>query len=283
MPATCASCGESLSEHSEMKGRFIVPEQGFVAASETETPGETAPQRTYASQVYFTEYRSSKEDQAEEKQLIFNTELSSSKLSVYTGYSNHGWLAMVNNGFGRGFRICGWCGWAEPVELAPGLKGTTKHNNPLTGRPCNGSTKTYHLGHRFMTDVLEISLDGSHKLLHGRSSMMSLMYALLDGASDALGIRRDDVDGTLFYKDYGKPPHMILYDTVPGGAGHVERINNKLLMVAESALKKVSSCECGEDTSCYNCLRNYRNQFYHDDLQRGMAVKLLEAMLNNVE
>jgi len=52
------------------------------------------------------------------------------------------------------------------------------------------------------------------------------------------------------------------------------------LQVTESALKKVSSCECGEDTSCYNCLRNYRNQFYHDDLQRGMAIKLLEEMLN---
>ena len=95
--------GEPLSGHTEMKGRFIVPEQGFVAASETETPGETAPQRTYASQVYFTEYRSSKEDQAEEKQLIFDAELSSSKLSIYTGYSNHGWLAMVNNGFGTRF------------------------------------------------------------------------------------------------------------------------------------------------------------------------------------
>jgi len=280
VPPICKSCGETLSGHTEMKGKFIVPEQGFVAASKTETPGETAPQRTYASQVYFTEYRSSKEDQSEEKELILDEKLTSSKLAVYTGYSNHGWLAMVNDGFGRGFKICNWCGWAEPVELAPGLKGTTKHNNPLTGKPCNGSTKAYHLGHRFMTDVLEISLDGSHQLLHGRSSMMSLLYALLDGASDALGIRRDDVDGTLFYKDFRKPPHMILYDTVPGGAGHVERINNKLLMVAKSALKKVSSCECGDDTSCYNCLRNYRNQFYHDDLQRGMAVKLLEEMLN---
>jgi len=278
VPPTCASCGESLSGNTELKGKFIIPEQGFVAASETETPGETAPQRTYASQVYFTEYRSSKEEQNEDKDLIIDEKLTSSRLTVYTGYSNHGWLAMVNDGFGRGFKICNWCGWAEPVELAPGLKGTTKHNNPLTGKPCNGSTKAYHLGHRFMTDVLEISLDGNIK--YSRSSMMSLMYALLDGASDALGIRRDDVDGTLFYKDFHKPPHLILYDTVPGGAGHVDRINNKLLQVTESALKKVSSCECGEDTSCYNCLRNYRNQFYHDDLQRGMAIKLLEEMLN---
>jgi len=280
VPPICASCGEALSGNTEMKGKFIVPEQGFVAASETETPGETAPQRTYASQVYFTEYRSSKDDQDEEKELVIDEKLTSSNLTVFTGHSNHGWLALVNNGFGRGFKICNWCGWAEPVPLAPGIKDTNKHNNPLTGKPCNGGTKPYHLGHRFMTDVLEISLDGKERFLYRRSSMMSLMYALLDGASDALGIRRDDVDGTLFYKDFRKPPHLILYDTVPGGAGHVERINNKLFQVAEFALKKVSNCECGEDTSCYNCLRNYRNQFYHDDLQRGMAIKLLEVMLN---
>jgi hypothetical protein len=280
VPPTCSSCGESLAIRTEMRGKFIVPEQGFIAANEAETPGESAPQRTYASQVYFTEYRSSKEDTSDEKELILDPELTSFNLRVYKGYSRHGWLAMVNDGLGRGFKICNWCGWAEPIDFAPGIKGKAMHTNPLTGKPCKGSTKPYHLGHRFMTDVLAISLDGNHELLYRRSSMMSLMYALLDGASEALGIRRDDVDGTLFYKDFRRPPHMILYDIVPGGAGHVERIHNKLLMVTETALQKVANCECGEDTSCYNCLRNYRNQFFHDDLQRGMAVILLETMLN---
>lgn len=282
VPPTCSSCGESLSEKTEMRGKFIVPEQGFIAANEAETPGESAPQRTYASQVYFTEYRSSQQD-ANEEELILDTELTSSNLRVFKNHSRHGWLAMVNDGLGRGFKICNWCGWAEPIDFSPGIKRRSTHKNPLTGKDCNGSTKPYHLGHRFMTDILAISLDGVHELLYRRSSMMSLMYALLDGASEALGIRRDDVDGTLFYKDFRKPPRMILYDTVPGGAGHVERIHNKLYQVAETALEKVKSCECGADTSCYNCLRNYRNQFYHDDLQRGMAVKLLEAMLNKKE
>ena len=131
-----------------------------------------------------------------------------------------------------------------------------------------------------MTDVLDISLDGRLQLLYSHSAMMSLMYELIDGASESLGARRDDVDGTLFYKDFQRPPHIILYDTVPGGAGHVERINKKLRLVTETSLSKISTCECGEDTSCYNCLRNYRNQFYHDDLQRGMAIELLKVMLN---
>jgi superfamily II DNA/RNA helicase len=278
IPPTCRSCGGSLTQKTEMKGKFIIPDQGFIAANEAETPGEAAPQRTYASQVYFTEYHS--KEGAAEDELILDSELTSSNLRVFKSYSRHGWLAMVNDGLGRGFKICNSCGWAEPIDFSPGLKGKSVHNNPLTGKPCNRTPKNYHLGHRFMTDVLEISLDGRHELLFGRASMMSLMYALLDGASEELGIRRDDVDGTLFYRDFGKPPHMILYDTVPGGAGHVERIHNKLLQVTGSAMEKVSNCECGEDTSCYNCLRNYRNQFFHDDLQRGMAMKVLELMLN---
>lgn len=273
---TCKSCSESLPA----KAKFIIPEQGFIAANDTESPGESAPQRTYASQVYFTEYRDSKDTPQDESDLEIDDSLTSSNLQVYKKYSQHGWLALVNNGFGGGFRICRYCGWSEPIDFSAKLKIKSAHKNPLTGKDCKGGTNTYHLGHRFMTDVLDISLDGRHSLLRDRSAMMSLMYALLDGASDALGLRRDDLDCTLFYKDFQRPPHIILYDTVPGGAGHVERINKKMRLVTEVALSKVSSCECGEDTSCYNCLRNYRNQFYHDDLQRGMAIKLLEVMLN---
>ena len=273
---TCKSCAATLPS----TAKFIVPEQGFIAANDTETPGETAPQRTYASQVFFTEYRSSRDDVKDENDLELDTSLTSSDLRVYKKYSQHGWLALVNDGFGRGFKICRHCGWSEPIDFSPGIKGKTIHKNPLTGKDCKGATSSYHLGHRFMTDVLEISLDGRERLLYDRPAMMSLMYALLDGASEALGIRRDDIDSTLFYKDFQRPPHMILFDSVPGGAGHVERINKKILLVTETALNKVSSCECGEDTSCYNCLRNYRNQFFHDDLQRGIAIKLLKAMLN---
>ena len=273
---TCKSCAHELPA----KAKFIIPQQGFIAANDTTSPGETAPQRTYASQIYFTQYRDSKDQSQDESDLEIDETLTSSNLRVYKKYSQHGWLALVNDGFGRGFKICGSCGWSEPIDFSPGIKTRSMHKNPLSGKDCRGSTNTYHLGHRFMTDVLDISLDGRQPMLLSRPAMMSLMYALLDGASEALGLRRDDIDSTLFYQDFQRPPHIILYDTVPGGAGHVERINRKLLLVAETALGKVSSCECGEDTSCYNCLRNYRNQFNHDDLQRGMAINLLKIMLN---
>ena len=72
---------------------------------------------------------------------------------------------------------------------------------------------------------------------------------------------------------------FVIYDNVPGGAGHVARVYDHLYDVFLSARNVVSSCECGEDTSCYSCLRNYRNQFVHDKLTRGSAMNIISGTL----
>jgi hypothetical protein len=41
----------------------------------------------------------------------------------------------------------------------------------------------------------------------------------------------------------------------------------------------VARCECGPETSCYECLRNYYNQWCHDQLQRGRARDFLAALM----
>jgi hypothetical protein len=155
-------------------------------------------------------------------------------------------------------------------------KGKNEHKNPLNGSMCKGFFENYHLGHRFMTDVLEIKIDVN---LNQDEYIYSLLYAILDGASEALGINRRDIDGTIYPQGYGLIPAMIFFDNVPGGAGHVFRIYENLLKTFEIARKRVASCECGEETSCYNCLRNYSNQFFHDKLQRGVALRILNKIL----
>ncbi|MCW2572559.1 MAG: box helicase [Frankiales bacterium] len=74
---------------------------------------------------------------------------------------------------------------------------------------------------------------------------------------------------------------MVLYDAVPGGAGHVGRIEAVLEEVLRKALIKVSDCECGPETSCYRCLRVFRNERFHDDLSRGAARDLLSRLLGS--
>ena len=127
-----------------------------------------------------------------------------------------------------------------------------------------------------MTDILEIKTNLQKT---DWTPVYSMLYALLEGASEVLGIQRDDIDGTISPQGPGEPPALILYDDVPGGAGHVKRIHTNLRLVMETAMQRMESCECGQETSCYNCLRNYRNQFYHDLLQRGSAADSLRRIL----
>lgn len=288
LPPMCTACSAPLKP----KGEFIIPVFGFIAGHDVDNPGEEQPARTYSSQVYFADYdenRVQKFGESTEYALVENV-----FMEIQQRYSKYGWMALVNDGFGQGFRICPSCGWAQVISfsqnapVAFGLgqrRGAAKggHNHPVTGEPCAGTTFTRHLGHRYLTDVLELRIFGTSPLLRKQNAMLSLMYALLDGASKTLGIRRDDIDGTLFFRNFGDPPSLILFDTTPGGAGHVEHIQNSLRQAAEAGLKKVESCQCGQpngDTSCYNCLRNYRNQRFHDDLQRIYAIQLLRMIVN---
>jgi hypothetical protein len=104
------------------------------------------------------------------------------------------------------------------------------------------------------------------------------MYALLEGACQLLEISRDDVDGTLHQAGAGVTT-IVLFDVVPGGAGHVGRIAHDLHAVLVEALRKVQNCECGKETSCYRCLRVFRNERFHEELSRGAAGDLLGRLL----
>ncbi|GAA3111535.1 hypothetical protein [Streptosporangium carneum] len=53
------------------------------------------------------------------------------------------------------------------------------------------------------------------------------------------------------------------------------RIAQALDGVVEAAHARVSACDCGEETSCYGCLRSFRNQAHHDDLSRASAFGVL--------
>jgi ATP-dependent helicase YprA (DUF1998 family) len=279
LPTFCV-CGHALQEKPEMKGQFIIPEHGFIAGNETRSPGEAPPKRIYGSRVYFAEYRQPKSDEPEEQDMVLDGSISSVGVNIFKRYSRYGWLAVVNDGYGRGFRICRFCGYAEPVPLfRVGLnKASRVHKNPLNNSECRGSFVTYHLGHRFMTDVLEIK---TSLPIYSEPEVRSLLYALIDGASEALGIRRQDIEGTIYPQGAGQPPTFIIYDNVPGGAGHVQRVYENLRDTFVTSLDRLERCECGLETSCYNCLRNYNNQYYHDILQRGLALRNLRKLVGD--
>jgi len=118
-------------------------------------------------------------------------------------------------------------------------------------RTCRGTLTRVFLGHEFETDILQLRFAG---YANGNPGFwQSLLYAMLESASSALGIERQALDGCL-YPYAGDPtmPALILFDDVPGGAGHVHRIGQSpatVVSILQTALEKLERCECGGDLS----------------------------------
>ncbi len=260
---TCI-CGERIGNH---RGTFITPEFGFIAG-QPETPTMSRPQKTHTTRKYFAQ-----EGKIEQEVTLTFEGL---KLKIQAG---DGRLAIVNSAGKRGFKTCQSCGYAEVNTGKP----LAAHKTPW-GKECKGQAIRYSLGYEFMTDILRLWFPDYQDKRKG--FWESLLYGLLQGACSALDIERQDVDGTL-YPYAGNPysPALVLFDDVPGGAGHVKRIAEKenLIRVLHRTLEMVSNCECGgeqADTSCYGCLRNYTNQYCHDKLNRGYVIEVIENKLN---
>jgi ATP-dependent helicase YprA (DUF1998 family) len=113
---------------------------------------------------------------------------------------------------------------------------------------------------------------------------------MLEGLSKAFLIERNDVDGTIDYiysRSGNSSTRFILFDTVPGGAGHVRRLGKateeEILDVFKVSYDLVKNCHCDENTACYSCLQNYRNQVMHDSLERRFAVDFFDRVFYDYE
>ena len=284
-PTACKGCGEPLSASGRHAGHFIKPEFGFVASQKVGTLREQRPSRSYSSRVYFTDYLPPEGEPL--PPFVAVEALEHPGLSVEYRHSRYGQLALVNGGnFGAGFRICNWCGFAEPVvPAAPGTRPrpATSHEDPRTAKDCRGPLVSHQLGHDFITDVLELHFGGARTQIGEQGLWLSLLYALLEAACEVTGIPRNNLDGTTYFYHSSAAPALVLFDNVPGGAGLVKRVAELLPEVVEEAYTRLDHCTCGPETSCYECLRSYQNQWCHDQLARGTARDFLALLLGKLE
>ena len=265
--SVCPLCKSKLTTH---QGDFIVPSFGFIASiDQPGKPGEQRPEKTYTTRVYYS-------GQAVEDTSI---RLALNGVVIHATSASHGRLAVINNGKGKGFKVCYQCGFAALDDE----KVQYPHPNYWGGKCWEKLSKRLSLGHEFETDILKLYFEGFSDSREG--FWLSMLYALLEGASEALDIERNDLNGCLYPME-GDPsrPTIILFDDVPGGAGHVRRIaqRNILKEVLRATYYKLSRCDCGgEDgnASCYGCLRNYYNQFCHGQLNRGMVMDFLKKIM----
>ncbi len=133
----------------------------------------------------------------------------------------------------------------------------------------------YRLGYNFYTDVLIIeNLNLGKDLVKN----YSLLYALLEGASKALEIKREDIDATLSPQNENNYK-IVLFDKVPAGAGFMKAVYDNFELVLKEALNIVQNCKCDEDTCCPICLEHISNQYILNHIKRGEAKKVLLSLL----
>jgi hypothetical protein len=265
--ALCEGCGTENAVH-----KMIIPKFGFTAMKR-EKAGSLKPIKENRSRVFFSEYFYSDDETIKAQQLeneIENLFLFKST-TVRVKYSPFGKLSVVSRGRkGDGYKICTKCGSM--------LFGKNNSHKNLSGQSCEGTieSRPVHLGHEFVTDILEIEFENKSGEL---GVWESVLYSILNGISAALGINRGDIDGCIRYNNRTSPS-IIIFDKVPGGAGYMQEVYSHLKEVLRSAYKIVSSCQCGKETSCYGCLKDYSNQYCHDDLSRGIAEEFLNEYIN---
>ena len=135
----------------------------------------------------------------------------------------------------------------------------------------------FSLGHELVTDVVRLQFPQ----LASEWSAYSVAYAVLLGAAEILDVPNTDLNVTITGSSKAGESAIVLYDNVPGGAGLVAQLERELVFgeMLRNARERVRG-GCGCDSSCYGCLRSYRNQFAHLYLNRQKALEFLDAALS---
>ena len=243
---------EDDAEAPPRERKYLIPEFGFVAPlfkKPSEPKGRA--RRLYTTRPFFRGF----EAQPESKDMF----------GVQVTKAVPGVLVILCEGRNReGFYICRSCGSHMAAPQAT-------HKSP-SDADCLGTLARFSLGHELHTDVVRLQFP----MLHGEWDAYSVAYAVLLGAADKLKVPHTDLNVTIGGGDGPSESAIVLYDNVPGGAGLVAQMENEAVFrdIVGAAVKRVEG-KCGCDSSCYGCLRSYRNQFAHSHLDRTRALDFL--------
>ena len=194
----------------------------------------------------------------------------------------------------EGYTYCIRCGLIEPTAIPSGtVAGSHPKPYPDDREPtCSGSmsTRGLVLGTDFISDVLLLSLRVESPLilrpgyLATEVALRTLSEALTIAATSRLEIESGELQAE--YRPAltqggheGLEAEIYIYDTLAGGAGFARRIGDFGAAVFEDTIHLLESCPANCDSSCYRCLRGFKNRFEHTMLDRHLAASLLRYLV----
>ena len=234
--------------------KYLSPVFGFVTPlfkPPKEPRGRT--QRLYTTRPFFQGFGN---DAQPETKIV---------LGVQVTKALPGTLVILCEGRNRkGFYFCRSCG-----AHMTGTKAT--HKSPSDSE-CSGTLERFSLGHELVTDVVRLQFPQ----LTDEWDAYSVAYAVLLGAAETLDVTDTDLNVTITGGSNADESAIVLYDNVPGGAGLVAQLEQESVFgeMFDNTRERIQG-ECGCDSSCYGCLRSYRNQFAHPHLDRKRALEAL--------
>jgi ATP-dependent helicase YprA (DUF1998 family) len=198
----------------------------------------------------------------------------------------------------EGYTYCTRCGLIEPTAVPNGAVGGS-HPKPFPDARepmCRGSASTRGLvlGTDFISDVLLISLRVESPLIL-RPGYLATEVALrtLSEALTVAATSRLEIEASELQAEYrpaltqggheGLEAEIYIYDTLAGGAGFARRIGELGAIVFEDTIHLLESCPANCDSSCYRCLRSFKNRFEHSLLDRQLAASLLRYLVHGEE
>ena len=192
-------------------------------------------------------------------------------------------LYLINTGsYSRGqklnFYICPECGYVANKKSEEDNKKDfinhikNKHNNfkndSFEAALSTLKDKGISIYSKHKSDILLIG--GFEEL----SEAVSVGEAIRLGSSLVTDISESDISLDVEYKN--GVHYVILYEDVPGGSGYIEFIFNELNSVIKESIKYLKDCSCKK--ACYKCLLSYWNQHWHSEIDRNVAIQILEKM-----
>ena len=285
----CSQCGWSKQE----KPRPFIEPIGFVTSYEERDGRDPGSSRLRAKPVEEARLLThAKLDDYQKSDLPKVSSFFAPAISSQTDKPS-GRMIVINKGpKGFGYRWCQRCEYASPSPsfIMPSEK-IEPHENPRTGDPCpSDKMVSIDLGHQFNTDIRAIHIDDPIPSFSSDEDREEKQKSFLRTLSEAMRLaaiellETDSRDLRAAIECPNGKPMIVLSDAVPGGAGYCERLLKEPAFSGKILFEKmcnILNCprEKNCDTSCSQCLCEYSNQRYWDQLDRKPCLEWLKDIL----
>lgn len=204
-------------------------------------------------------------------------------------------LLVSNSGpDGDGYHYCTSCGRIESVA-DPAINLYQPHDRPFRSDepelcPGNRVSARVVLGTDFITDIalFSLPLNAPFRVRPGNDetamALRTACEALATAACRLLQIENGEVLAE--YRPalteagaQGLEAEIFIYDVLAGGAGFAPQLIERGAELFQSALAILGECPARCDSSCYRCLRSFRNKLDHRLLDRMLGQQLLRHAL----